>query len=108
MIKIKDNYLKIVEWSPEDQCFVGTAPGLILGGIYGNNQRLVFDKLCRAIDEVIALMKKEGHPIPPQVLKSEYSGKIALRIAPDLHRTLAIKATQCGESINKYIEAKLK
>ena len=39
MIKIKNNYLKIVEWSEKDQCFVGTAPGLILGGVHGNNQK---------------------------------------------------------------------
>lgn len=107
MIKIKENYLKIVEWSNEDQCFVGTAPGLILGGVHGNNQRKVFDKLCKAVDEAAALLEKEGKPIPPQAIKNDYSGKIALRITPELHRSLAIKAIQRGESVNKYIEETL-
>lgn len=107
MIKIKENYLKIVEWSKEDQCFVGTAPGLILGGVHGSNQRKVFDKLCKAVDDAVAMLKKEGKPIPPQAVKNEYSGKIALRITPEMHRSLAIKAIQCGESINKYIEEAL-
>ena len=107
MIKIKENYLKIVEWSEEDQCFVGTAPGLILGGVHGNNQRKVFDELCKAVDDAVVMLKKEGKPIPPQAIKNEYSGKIALRITPGMHRSLAIKAMQRGESINKYIEEAL-
>ena len=30
-MKKSDRYLKIVEWSEEDQCYVGTCPGLMLG-----------------------------------------------------------------------------
>ena len=107
MIKIKENYLKIVEWSEEDQCFVGTAPGLILGGVHGSNQRKVFDKLCEAVKDAIVMLAKEGKPVPPQAVKDKYSGKIALRITPQMHRSLAIKAIQRGESINKYIEEAL-
>ena len=36
--KISDNYLKIVEWSEEDNCYVGSAPGLFIGGVHGKNQ----------------------------------------------------------------------
>jgi len=96
-----------VEWSEEDRCFVGTAPGLMIGGVHGSNQRIVFDKLCKAVDEVVALLNKEGKPVPQQALKNKYSGKIALRITPELHRSLAIKALQRGESVNKYIEEAL-
>jgi hypothetical protein len=28
-------YVKLVEWSDEDQCYVGSAPGLLLGGCHG-------------------------------------------------------------------------
>ena len=37
--KASDDYLKIVEWSEEDQCYVGTVPGLIIGGAHGKNQK---------------------------------------------------------------------
>jgi len=30
-MKESERYMKIVEWSEEDQCFVGSAPGLIYG-----------------------------------------------------------------------------
>ncbi|HBF12314.1 MAG TPA: hypothetical protein DDW49_02830 [Deltaproteobacteria bacterium] len=37
--KKNNQYLKIVEWSDEDGCYVGRAPGLILGGIQTPNNR---------------------------------------------------------------------
>ena len=34
-MKDSARYTKIVEWSDEDACYVGSAPGLILGGCQG-------------------------------------------------------------------------
>ena len=58
-------YVKIVEWSEEDQVFVGSAPGLILGGAHGGDERQVFDELCRIVDDAIALYRTDGKPLPP-------------------------------------------
>jgi len=43
--EMKDSarYAKIVEWSAEDHCYVGSAPGLILGGCHGDDEKKVFD-----------------------------------------------------------------
>jgi predicted RNase H-like HicB family nuclease len=58
-------YMKVVEWSDEDQCYVGSAPGLILGGCHGDDERQVFAQLCQIVDEAVALYLKEGKPLPP-------------------------------------------
>jgi predicted RNase H-like HicB family nuclease len=58
-------YAKIVRWSAEDGCYVGTSPGLILGGVHGADERKVFDELCRVVDEAVALYQAEGKPLPP-------------------------------------------
>lgn len=105
--KKSDHYLKIVEWSPEDNCYVGTAPGLIIGGIHGKDQAKVFIELCEAVEEAIDLLKKEGKPLPEPTANKKYSGKILLRISPDLHKAMAIKALKEGESINKIIQHEL-
>ena len=55
---------KVVEWSDEDQCFVGSAPGLIYGGCHGDDERQVFDELCRIVDEVIAIYEADGKALP--------------------------------------------
>ena len=36
-------YAKIVEWSEEDQGFVGSSPGLIYGGCHGQDEKAVFE-----------------------------------------------------------------
>jgi predicted RNase H-like HicB family nuclease len=58
-------YAKIVEWSEEDQCFIGSAPGLILGGCHGDDERKVFDELCDIVEEVVEMHKADGTPLPP-------------------------------------------
>lgn len=58
-------YTKIIEWSEEDQCFVGSAPGLILGGCQGDDERKVFDELCVIVEEAIGLYEADGKPLPP-------------------------------------------
>lgn len=107
MKKNSDDYLKIVEWSEEDQCYVGTAPGLIIGGVHGKSQKKVFDELCAAVEEAIQILRKEERPLPTTMTNKKYSGKIALRIPPQLHKTIAGKAFQAGESVNKLIQHKL-
>jgi len=65
--KMKDSakYAKIVEWSEEDQCYVGSAPGLIYGGCHGDDEQRVFEELCQIVEEAIELYRKEGRPLPP-------------------------------------------
>lgn len=58
-------YAKIVEWSEEDQCYVGSAPGLVYGGCHGDDERQVFAELCQIVDEAIQLYRVDGKPLPP-------------------------------------------
>ncbi len=105
--KKTDKYLKVVEWSEEDNCYVGTAPGLIIGGVHGKDETKVFKQLCQAVEEAIHLLEKEGKPLPEATSDKKYSGKILLRLPPDLHKTLSVKALREGESINKLIQHQL-
>jgi predicted RNase H-like HicB family nuclease len=51
----KYRYVKIVEWSDEDRCFIGSCPGLFYGGCHGDDEKQVFVELCELVDETIAL-----------------------------------------------------
>ncbi len=104
---IANKYLKVVEWSDEDNCYIGTAPGLFVGGVHGKNEVKVFEDLCNVIDDVIKTIHKTGMTLPEPTINRTFSGKIALRIPPDLHKALFINAMQSDESINKLIQHKL-
>jgi predicted RNase H-like HicB family nuclease len=69
-------YVKIVEWSDEDQCFVGSCPGLFYGGCHGDDEREVFAKLCEIVDETIALYKEDGKSLPPPTSGKDYANKM--------------------------------
>jgi predicted HicB family RNase H-like nuclease len=97
------NYLKIVEWSDEDGCFVGSAPPLIGPCCHGPDEVKVYKELCAIVDEWIALLKQDGKPLPEPLDGKKYSGKFVLRVEPALHRRLAAKAQAAGESLNSYI-----
>lgn len=71
-----DRYVKIVEWSEEDQAYVGSAPGLIYGGCHGADERKVFDELCRIVDEAIELYQQEGKPLPPVTSGRDLANRI--------------------------------
>jgi hypothetical protein len=42
----------------EDRCYVGSSPGLIYGGCHGDDEKAVFDELCRIVEDAIELAKR--------------------------------------------------
>jgi hypothetical protein len=101
-MKPSDRYLKIVQWSEEDQCYVGTCPGLMLGGVHGGVEAEVYGELCRVVEEWISIHDEDSIPLPPDTAGKKYSGKLVVRLGQDLHRDLAIEAMRAGESLNSY------
>jgi len=75
-MKDSAKYVKIVEWSEEDQCYVGSAPGLIYGGCHGDNEKQVFDELCQIVEEAITLYRTEGKPLPPATSGHDFANKL--------------------------------
>lgn len=70
-------YAKIVEWSDEDQCYVGSAPSLIYSGCHGSDERKVFDELCTIVEEAIALYRADGKPLPPATSGQDLANKLS-------------------------------
>lgn len=51
-MKTNNHYPKIVEWSDEDQCYIGSCSGLIYGGSHGD------------VDGWIEIYKRENLELP--------------------------------------------
>ncbi|MFM2124237.1 MAG: hypothetical protein RL328_688 [Acidobacteriota bacterium] len=75
-MKESARYVKIVEWSDEDRCFVGSCPGLLYGGCHGDDERSVFEQLCQAVDEAIDLYHRDGKPLPPPTSGRDFATKM--------------------------------
>ncbi|HEX5471882.1 MAG TPA: type II toxin-antitoxin system HicB family antitoxin [Lacipirellulaceae bacterium] len=70
-------YIKIVEWSDEDQCFVGQCPGIVGPCCHGDNEAEVYTELCEIVDEWIEIFKQDGRPLPPATAGRGVAEKIA-------------------------------
>ena len=75
-MKESARYLKIVEWSDEDQCFVGQCPGIIGPCCHGDDEAQVYSGLCQIVDEWIEIMKQEGKPLPAPTAGKNVAEKI--------------------------------
>jgi predicted RNase H-like HicB family nuclease len=70
-------YIKIVEWSDEDQCFIGQCPGVVAPCCHGDNEVKVYAELCQIVDECLEIMKQDGKPLPPPTAGHGIAEKIA-------------------------------
>jgi len=82
-------YAKIVEWSEEDQCFVGSSPGLIYGGCHGPDEKAVFAQLCQIVEEAIALYHEDGKSLPHPHQAATTPTKCRTSHNSAVHRTCA-------------------
>ena len=76
-MKESDRYLKIVEWSNEDNCFVGQCPGIAGPYCHGDDEAEVYTELCQIVDEWIETLQRDGKPLPPSTIGTNVAEMIA-------------------------------
>ena len=101
--KLAAGYPKFVEWSEEDDCFVGRCPLLFGGGVHGKDEAAVYRELCNTAEEWVAILHRDGASFPATKAPGSYSGRFVVRVQPALHQRLALKAVASGESLNNLI-----
>ncbi len=99
-MKIADRYIKLVEWSEEDQCYVGYSLGFIGPCCHGDDETKVYKQLCEIVDEWVTIHDEAQLPLPESFADKSFSAKFVIRVGKDLHKALAIKAANSGESLN--------
>jgi len=80
-MKESQRYLKIVEWSEEDQCFIGQCPGIIGPCCHGDDELQVFAELCKITEEWIEIFNQDGKPLPPPTVSRKIFSSLSLECA---------------------------
>ncbi|MGZ8243054.1 hypothetical protein [Methylomagnum sp.] len=62
-MKDSDHFHKWVEWSEEDQVYLGKCPDLITG-IHGDDPIRLYGELCEVVEDVIRHFREEGRVLP--------------------------------------------
>ena len=69
-------YVKVVEWSEEGGCYVGSCPGLLFDGCHGDDERAVFAELCVIVEETIDLYHADGKSLHPPMAGSDLMNRL--------------------------------
>ncbi len=62
-MKLIDRYHKWVEWSDEDETYLGKCPDLITG-IHGEDPVRLYAELLEVIEEVVRHFESQGRVLP--------------------------------------------
>ena len=91
-------YAARIEFSSEDECFVGHIAGIKdIVGFHGETVAELKAAFEEAVNDYLDTCEQIGKP--PQ---KPYSGKLMLHIPPEVHAAVATAAELSGKSINQW------
>lgn len=102
-----DHYTYRVTWSEDDNEYVGLCSEFSSLSWLSNTPESALKGIRNVVADVIKDMKVNNEPIPEPIAVKHYSGKFMVRVPPEVHRDLAIKAAEAGVSLNRLASSKL-
>ena len=102
-----DRYTYRITWSEGDHEYVGLCLEFPSLSWLADTQEASLQGIRKLIKEAVQDMKRNGESPPLPLSSRSYSGKFIVRIPPQVHRELAMKAAEEGVSLNRLVSAKL-
>lgn len=91
-------YAARIEYSDEDACFIGHIAGIRdVVGFHAESVQELRAAFKQAVDDYLATCEKSGRA--PQ---KPYSGRLMLRVPPEVHARAAMMAEAHGMSLNQW------
>lgn len=103
----KDQYTYRVTWSAEDQEYVGLCVEFPSLSWLARTPEAALGGIRKAVRAAVNDIEAEGAEPPIPLAIKHYSGEFRVRIPPEAHRALALKAAEEGVSLNRLVSFKL-
>ena len=107
MALANDRYSYRVTWSEADQEYVGLCAEFPSASWLAATPEAALKGVRKLIASMVEEMRQGGDPIPEPIATRKFSGKFMIRVPPEVHRKLALKAAEDGVSLNRLASAKL-
>lgn len=92
------NYSARIEYDPDDRIFVGHLAGIRdIVGFHGASVDELESAFHEAVDDYLSMCEQLG-----QAPDKSASGKMMLRVPPEVHRAALIAAETSGVSLNQW------
>jgi predicted HicB family RNase H-like nuclease len=102
-----DRYTYRITWSEDDKEFAGLCIEFPSLSWLAKTPEAALKGIRRLVRKACQDMENNGEAPPTPLSAKSYSGKFVVRIPPEIHRALAIKAGEQGISLNRLVSAKL-
>lgn len=102
ILQLAARYPRVIEWSADDGCFVGSAPPLIGQSCHGRTTSGVATELEQIVLDLCEDVV-DGKIPEPAGMQTSYSGQFVVRIEPALHKKVALMAAARNESLNQFV-----
>ncbi|MEA3486472.1 MAG: toxin-antitoxin system HicB family antitoxin [Thermodesulfobacteriota bacterium] len=102
-----DRYTYRVTWSEEDNEYVGLCAEFPSLSWLSITPEAALKGIRKLVAEIISDMESNDEIIPEPIACRRYSGKFIVRIPPEVHRNLSIRAAESGISLNRIVSSKL-
>jgi len=107
MALANDRYSYRVTWSEADQEYVGLCAEFPGVSWLAATHESALKGVRKLIASIVKDMQESGETIPEPIATRRFSGKFMVRVPPEVHRKLALKAAENGVSLNRLASAKL-
>ncbi len=102
-----EHYTYRVSWSEEDGEYVATCAEFPSLSHLASDRVAALRGIENLVADVTAEMTAVGESPPVPIADQSYSGRLLVRLPPDLHRRLTIEAAEAGISLNRHVSYKL-
>ena len=102
-----DHYTYRITWSPEDGEHLGLCAEFPSLSWLAPTPSAALSGIQELVGSVLADMQANGEsPLEPLADRA-YSGRFMVRVPPETHRNLVIKAAEEGVSLNRLVSVRL-
>ena len=102
-----DRYTYRVTWSEDDNEYLGLCAEFPSLSWLSATPEAALKGIRKLVAEIVKDMQSSGEIVPEPIACRQYSGKFMVRVPPEVHRNLAIRAAESGISLNRIVSAKL-
>lgn len=91
-------YAARIEYSDEDACFIGHIAGIVdVVGFHADNVQDLRAAFAEAVEDYLETCAKVGRPA-----QKPASGRLMLRVPPEVHSAALVAAQVSGQSLNQW------
>ncbi len=102
-----DRYTYRVTWSPEDDSHIGLCAEFPSLSWLAPAPEEAFAGIRQLVSSILEDMQGSGESPPAPLADRTYSGRFMVRVPPETHRELVLRAAEEGVSLNRLVSARL-